>query len=220
MISPRYQMLLVLLLGLVAIIGIIAVLKETTIEQFSSDDSIAQDSLSWIQPIITECLQKPHSVCIMSIDLDTIKERSPVECHGPGTSNLADEFHKPNTKTILTGKSDTAALLWSELNGKGRIVGMIPNPTGTSVLFQNTHVKAKSITVKRKIDISAKDLDKLEFVLPPRRWTCVKNGELWFPKLATEVQGNVSEDTRPVICSKSGRPYFTDEKAKFVFKSD
>jgi hypothetical protein len=192
--------------------------KTTQSSKQSPKQSIILDSLGWVKPLISECKNSPHKVALASIELDKMRENSPVKCYGLGTSNLEADFQKKNTKTILTGKKDVVALLWSEKDGKGRILGMIPNPTGTKGFFQKTDMMAKSITVKKRSDISSDNLDKLEFVLPPRRWTCIKNGEKYYPKVATAVYGNVNEDTRPVQCSTDGRPYFTDDKAKFTIQ--
>lgn len=180
--------------------------------------SIILDSLSWVKPLITECKNTPHKVALINIELDKMREKSPVKCYGLGISNLEGDFQRKNTKTILTGKKNVVALLWSEKDGKGRLLGMIPNPTGTKGFFQKTDMMAKSITVKKRSDISTDNLDKLEFVLPPRRWTCIKNNNNFYPKVATAVYGNVSEDTRPVKCTTDGRPYFDDEKAKFTIQ--
>jgi hypothetical protein len=179
-------------------------------------NSIVLDSLNWIKPIINECRKKQHHATLINVELDKMHENSPVKCYGLGTSNLDDIFQKKNTRTILTGNKSVIALLWSQKDGKGRLVGMIPNPTGTRTVFQKTNMGAKSIVVKKRTEISVDDLDKLEFVLPPRRWHCVKNGTKYFPKVATEVYGDVNEDKRPVKCTKMGRPYFSDEKAKFI----
>jgi len=212
---PTY---IIILLGLFGLLVILLLLRKPTIEHFasSSKQTIVIDSLGWIKPLISECTKKPHHVALISIELDKMREHSPVKCYGLGTSNLDNIFQKKNTKTILTGKKHTVALLWSEKDGKGRLLGMIPNPNGTRGFFQKTNMMAKSITVKKRSEISASDLDKLEFVLPPRRWTCVKNENKYYPKVASEVYGNVDEDKRPVKCSSHGRAYFADEKAKFT----
>jgi hypothetical protein len=211
---PTY---IIILLGLLGLIVIVLLLRKPTIEHFasSSKQTIILDSLGWIKPLISECIKTPNKVALISIELDKMREGSPVKCYGLGTTNLDDVFQKKNTKTILTGKKGTVALLWSEKDGKGRLLGMIPNPNGTRGFFQKTNMMAKSITVKKRTEISTNDLDNLEFVLPPRRWTCVKNDNKWYPKVASEVYGNVDEDKRPVKCSTNGRAYFADEKAKF-----
>ena len=242
---PTY---IIILLGLLGLIVIGLIFKKATIENFESSptkktskvgakettksvtkktiksskqspkQSIILDSLSWVKPLITECKNSPHKVALISIELDKMRENSPVKCYGLGTSNLDAAFQMKNTKTILTGKKDVVALLWSEKDGKGRLLGMIPNPTGTKGFFQKTNMMAKSITVKKRSDISTDNLDKLEFVLPPRRWTCIKNDKNYYPKVATAVYGNVNEDTRPVKCTTDGRAYFTDDKAKFTLQ--
>lgn len=190
--------------------------KETSKQ--SAKQSIILDSLSWVKPLITDCKNTPHKVALINIELDKMRESSPVKCYGLGTSNLEADFQRKNTKTILTGKKNVIALLWSEKDGKGRLLGMIPNPTGTKGFFQKTNMMAKSITVKKRSDIADDDLDKLEFVLPPRRWICTKNNNNFYPKVATAVYGNVDEDKRPVKCTTDGRAYFDDEKAKFTLQ--
>ena len=92
---------------------------------------------------------------------------------------------------------------------------MVPNPSGTHAVFQDKNMMAKSITVRKITDIQPDDIEKLEYVLPPRRWTCVKNENKWYPTVDSDVYGNVSEDKRPVKCTSNGRPYFDDDKAKF-----
>jgi hypothetical protein len=210
-------MYIIILLGLLGLIVIVLLLRKPSIEHFTSSPKqiIVIDSLGWIKPHISECTKIPNKVALISIMLDKMREHSPVKCYGLGTTNLDDLFQKKNTKTILTGKKNTVALLWSEKDGKGHLLGMIPNPNGTRGFFQKTNMMAKSITVKKRKDISSSDLDKLEFVLPPRRWTCVKNDKKYYPKVASAVYGNVDEDNRPVKCSSHGRAYFADEKAKF-----
>jgi hypothetical protein len=216
---------ILILIGIIAslllILLLVLICTKTTIERFSpnpkkkSKEQIALDSLNWVEPYITECLQKQNSVVLMNIDLDKMEEHSPVKCFGLGTENLDFAFQKEGTKTILTGKGDVLALLWSENDGKGRLVGMIPNPSGTHSVFQDKNMMAKSITVRKITDILPDDIEKLEYVLPPRRWTCVKNENKWFPTVDSIVYGNVSEDKRPVKCTSTGRAYFDDDKAKF-----
>jgi hypothetical protein len=211
-------MYILLLLGLLGIIVIISIVKVQYVENFTSSistETIITDSLSWIKPIIAACKETPLKATLINISLEKVREKSPVFCFGLGLHNLEPQFQKSNTKTILTGKSDIIALLWSQKDGKGRILGMIPNPNGTRSIFQKTNMNANSIQVMKRSNLSPEQLDSLEFVLPPRRWSCINSVTGWFPKLADEVYGNVSEDKRPVKCTKDGVPYFDDEKAKY-----
>jgi len=212
---------IILLLCLIGALITFLVYNKQSIEKFTNPakpvnpDDIVIGSLEWVRPIVKQCTDKKGTATLINVELSKVMEKSTVKCFTKGKFNLEAQFQKPNTKTIMTAKNDVVAELYSEKDGKGRLLGLIPNPSGTTFNYSRDNMNAKSIVVKNRADYTLDELDKLEYVLPPRRWFCTKTGKTWSPVLRTEVFGNVEEDKRPVKCDKDGHPYFTDDKAKF-----
>jgi len=211
-----------LLISLIALLIILLILlklqSKPKIEHFTSPkkNTVVTDSLNWIKPQIQTCYKKPHHVALINIDLEKVNEHSPIICKGLGTFNLDGRFSdSKNSKTILTGKKDVVALLWSDYDGKGKLLGMIPNPTGTKYIFQGINISPKSLVVKKHSEFSLDILHNLAYTLPPRRWSCNKTANKWYPYVAKSLYGNLEEDKRSVKCTADGKPYFTDTKAKF-----
>lgn len=212
-----------LLISLIALLIILLILliytsSRSRLENFKSSkkSTVVIDSLNWIKPQIQTCYKKPNSATLININLTKVNEQSPIICQGLGTINLDGRFSdSKNSKTLLTGKKDVVALLWSDYDGKGQLLGMIPNPTGTKYIFQGINISPKSLTVKKHSELSLDIVNKLAYTLPPRRWSCSKTANKYYPMLAKSLFGNLEEDKRPVECTEKGKPYFTDIQAKF-----
>jgi hypothetical protein len=213
-----FFLLISLIALLIILLILLKILSKPQNEHFTSpkNNTVVIDSLNWIKPQIQTCYNKPHHVALLNINLEKVSERSPIICQGLGTINLDGRFSdSKNSKTILTGKKDIVALLWSDYDGKGQLLGMLPSPTGTKYTFQGINISPKSLTVKKHTEISLDIINNLAYTLPPRRWSCSKTDNKWYPNVAKSLYGNLEEDNRSVKCTKEGKPYFTDTKAKF-----
>ena len=156
---------LIILICLIAVFVILCIILQNYESGNIHMDINIKKSLDYTLPRIEQCMNKKHTATMINIQLDRVHEESLVRCYSSGVTNLEEEFLRTNSKTLLTG-NDVVALVYSEKNGLGALLGMIPSPQASPSVFQKKDMMPKSIVVKRREDISQDEINKLEIQNP------------------------------------------------------